>query len=197
MTLSKLERSHLVIHSCAIGAAGWSALWGAIPVGGITPDTAGLIAICQVMGGLLARIFDMSYALSFASLAAAAGQYFAGALIIKVLAGLIPVFGSAVNGVVSFATVEIVGWGLYLILDDGKDLNTLSKKEIVEYLERGKKMRTDLSESGQFAWMNSLPSETKKELDELSKEMTNSKTSYQRRDVLANEIGNLVAPYRK
>lgn len=74
MTLSRLEKSHLIIHSCAVGAAFWSGAWGSIPVLGVTPDTLGLVAICAAMGGLLAHNHGKRFdELSWMGAATAAG----------------------------------------------------------------------------------------------------------------------------
>jgi hypothetical protein len=58
-------------------------------------------------------------------------------------------------------------------------------------------MRSKFAESGKFAWMDSLPPKIKKKLDELSKELTETHTSEQRRAAIVIEIEQLLAPYRK
>jgi hypothetical protein len=197
VSLSRLERSHLVIHSCAVGAAFWSGAWGSVPVLGLTPDTAGLVAICTTMGGLLAHVHGKSAGeLGFMGAATAAGQYFAGALIVKGLSSFIPIFGTIVNAGISLATVETVGWAFYLIVEEGADPSKLSKSEMEGYLRRGENLQSEYSQSGEFDWMKSLPSDVKKKYDKLSKELAAKDTTDKRRAALLVEIERLLAPYR-
>lgn len=197
MTLSRLEKSHLIIHSCAVGAAFWSGAWGSIPVLGITPDTFGLVAICTTMGGLLAHNHGKRFdELRWMGTATAVAQYFAGALIIKGLSTMIPILGTAVNATVSLATVEAIGWAFHLILDEGRNPDTLSKRDIKAYLKRGEALRKTFAESKQFAWLDTMSLEDRKRYDELSKELASAKTTDERRAAVVAEIERLVAPYR-
>lgn len=197
MSFDRLEKSHLVIHSCAVGAAFWSGAWGAVPVAGITPDTAGLVAICTTMGGLLAQVHGKGAGeLSFVGAAAAAGQYFAGALIVKGLSSLIPVVGTVVNAGISLATVEAVGWAFYLILNDGKDPSQLTKQDMKDYLRRGEHLRSEHAQTERFAWMDDVPTDVKKTVEKLSKEVSAPDIGEERRAALLAEIERLLAPYR-
>ncbi|MFE5894907.1 hypothetical protein ACFQ6E_39125 [Streptomyces sp. NPDC056462] len=149
------------------------------------------------MGGLLAHVNGhQSDRWEFMGVATAAGQYFAGALIIKGLSSFIPVFGTAVNAGVSLATVEAVGWAFYLILKDGADPSALSKREIEDYLKRGKKLREEKSRSGAFAWMDRMSAEDKKRHAALAKELANPDLSPERRTDILRELELLFEAYR-
>ncbi|MFH0522148.1 hypothetical protein ACHBTE_33915 [Streptomyces sp. M41] len=164
---------------------------------GVTPDTTGLLVICSVMGGLLAHVNGhQSDRWRFMGVATAAGQYFAGALIIKGLSSFIPVFGTAVNAGVSLVTVEAIGWAFYLILKDGADPSVLSKSEIEDYLRRGKKLREENSRSGKFAWMDKMSAEDKKRHADLAKELTNADLNPERRKEILRELELLFEAYR-
>lgn len=109
---------------------------------------------------------------------------------------MIPVLGTVVNATVSLATVEAVGWAFHLILDEGRDPDTLSKRDIKDYLERGKALRKTFAESKQFAWLDTMSLEDKKRYDALSKELASAEITDERRAVVVAEIERLVAPYR-
>lgn len=195
--LSQRDKSHLIIHSCALGAAGWSAAWGSVPIMGVTPDTAGLIGICSTMGGLLAHNHGMRYSdLKFMAGAAAIAQYVAGALIIKGLAGMIPVVGTVVNATVSLATVEAIGWGLDLILRDGKTMADLTKQEIRQYMVRGQSIRDQLKDDPGVQWLHGLPREVKRRLRILTKELTREGITEHRRAQILDLIEDLLRPHR-
>lgn len=197
MTLSKVQKSHLIIHSCAVGASGWSAAWGAVPILGITPDTAGLVAISTTMGGLLAHNHDKKLSdLGFMAGGAAVGQYVAGALVIKMVSSAIPILGSVVNAMVTLATVETIGWGLHLILDDDRNIAELSDDEIKKYLDRGRQMREDIAHDPDLAWIHGLPRPVKKQWKAWAKELADASTTEQRKAELLRLIEGLLGPYR-
>lgn len=191
------EKAHLIIHSCAVGAAAWSAAWGAVPLYGVTPDTAMLIFICSTMGGLLAHVHGKRFSeLKFMAASAAVGQYVAGALIIKAASSAIPIFGSIVNGGVSLVTVEAIGWGMHLILSSNKDISSLTKDEILDFLRRGEELRRTFEKHQQFAWISELPRPVRRRYKALARELTRRETTDERRQEILREIEQLLKPYR-
>jgi uncharacterized protein (DUF697 family) len=195
--VDRLGRSKLTIHGAATLAAGWSALMGGFPVTEITGDTAGLVAICTAMGGSLAVIFGRKLSdLGFMGFVAAAGQYFAGALAIKVAASFVPGFGNWVNATVSFGTVQIMGWAIYLILKDDKDPTTLDKRQVKDYLGRARKLKDEFKAHGTFDWMDRLPPDVKARMDVLLNEHAKEDTSPVRREEIMAELEILLKPHR-
>ncbi|MEU0947235.1 hypothetical protein ABZ379_31610 [Streptomyces canus] len=130
-------------------------------------------------------------------LIAAAGQYFAGTLAIRTIASFVPVFGSGVNATVSFGTVEAVGWGLYLLLEEDKDFSRLTKEDVLDAFRRGESHRDEMKKSGRVDWIDRLPKEVKKKIEALSKEMGAPETSDERRIAILKEMEELTDPYRE
>jgi len=138
--MNKEIKAHIIIHSHASAAAATSAALGAIPIiGPVTGDSATLIAITVQMGKSLSRyVFNRNtHWLHFAM---GMMQFYLGALTIKAVSSLLPLYGSA-NAAVSVATVEVIGWAAYRILDDGNDPDKLSKEEFKKALDWAKKQK--------------------------------------------------------
>jgi small GTP-binding protein len=136
------KKAHKIIHGHAAAAAATSAAFGSIPIiGPITGDSVGLILITERMGQSLSRdVFDRNIGGDeWRGFALGMLQFYLGALTIKTVSSVIPYFGSAVNATVSVATVEVIGWTVYHILDEGKDPDKLSKEEIKKALSWAKK----------------------------------------------------------
>lgn len=142
---NKEIKAHKIIHSYASAAAVTSAALGTVPVlGPVTGDSLILIAITAKMGQSLSRdVFNRNTEVShWKHVAAGMAQFFAGALTIKALASLIPIYGSAVNAATSVVTVETIGWAAYHLLDEGSDLDKLSKEDIGKALDWGKNLKS-------------------------------------------------------
>lgn len=197
MTLSPTQKSHLIIHPCSLGAAGWSGAWGAVPIAGITPDTGGLIGICTLMGGLLAHNHGKKFGdLRFMAVGAATAQYVAGALAIKTTSSFVPIYGSIVNAGISLVTVQAIGWGFHLVLDSGRDLASLTREEFLEYLREGEALRQKFDRSEEFAWLEKMTASDRRRYRKLSRELARRSTSAERQAQILRELEELTRPYR-
>jgi len=139
---NKKIKAHIIIHGHAAVAGATSAVFASIPlIGPITGDSAALIVITAEMGQSLSRdVFNRSTEKGqWRNVAMGLIQFFSGVLIVKVLASFIPVYGNAVNATTSIATVELIGWTAYRLLDEGTDLDNLSKEDIGKALAWAKK----------------------------------------------------------
>ncbi|HYU72275.1 MAG TPA: hypothetical protein VEL31_06315 [Ktedonobacteraceae bacterium] len=193
----KRQKAQMIIHGCATAAAGWSALTATLPiVGPVTGDTVGLGAVTIIMGTLLSReVFHQEWTeASWKGTAAAVVQFFLGATAIKIVLSFIPIVSNIASAIVSFGTVEAVGWGLYHILEEGKRPDALSVEEIKEYIRASIIEQEKRKE--EFAWLEQLPPDVKKRYDELSKQLLASNLSSEQRAAIAKQIEQLVDPYQ-
>jgi len=133
-----------IIDRYATAAAATSAAFGSFPIVGplpLTGDSAALIAITIKMGQSLSQnVFNQEN--HWRNFAMGMSQFFIGAIAIKAFSSLIPIFGTATNAAVSFATVELIGWAIYHVLDEGNDPDKLSKEDIKKALDLSKRSRT-------------------------------------------------------
>ncbi|MFF3680233.1 hypothetical protein ACFYYS_40455 [Streptomyces sp. NPDC002120] len=157
--------------------------------------------IATSMGAGLAFIFDRKFEdLKFGAFIAMAAQYFSGALIIKTLATGIPFFGSVVNATVSLATMEVSGWTLYLILNDGKEPGGITKRRLREYFGEGKKLTEEMKKRGsKVSWEPreaDLPPAVWTRYCELRTELISPGLSGAEVAAIADELQRLLEPFR-
>lgn len=139
---NKKIKAHIIIHGYAVVAGATSAAFASIPlIGPITGDSAILIIITAEMGQSLSRdVFNRRTEKGqWKNVAMGLIQFFLGVTIVKTLSSLIPVYGNAVNAATSIVTVESIGWVAYRLLDEGTDLDKLSKEDIGKALDWAKK----------------------------------------------------------
>lgn len=130
---SKKKKAQAIIHSHSAAAGATSAAVGLVPiVGPVTADSAALVIItARMCHSLSTDVFEKeTRENTWKSLLWGGAQFIAGATGIKVLASLIPVFGSTVNAAVSVATVETIGWAVYHLLKEGADPEEISIDDI-------------------------------------------------------------------
>lgn len=58
----------------------------------------------------------------------------------KSVISVIPVIGNITNGVVTYQLIQSIGWAVYEIFNDGRDLEDLDDEEIRKYLRRSKSL---------------------------------------------------------
>jgi small GTP-binding protein len=130
---SKKKKAQAIIHSHSVAAGMTSAAVGLVPIlGPVTADSAALVIItARMCHSLSTDVFEIeSRENTWKSLLWGGAQFIAGATGIKVLASLIPVYGSSVNAAVSVATVETIGWAVYHLLKEGADPEDISIDDI-------------------------------------------------------------------
>jgi uncharacterized protein (DUF697 family) len=188
--------AHIIIHSSAIAAATWSGASAILPGVSVVTDTAGGMVITGAMTYALGNVFnrkiDESAITAFLTVVIGRGV---GMIVLKGVFSFIPVFGSLTNATISFGLMEAIGWSVFLIFDEGKDLGALSKEEIALFLQRGKSFADQVKKSGEFAWIDELPPHIKAQYDYLTKKLGDKNLSPEERQATLKEIEDLIAPY--
>lgn len=196
MPLDKTAKGHIIIHSFAVAAAVWSGAWALVPVAGpVLADTAGLTAITVAMTYSLARLFgkeiEESGIWTFASVVLG---FALGNSLLKAAASLIPVFGSAVNATITLALHEAIGWGLFLIFEEGGDPTRLSKEELKSYVDKGKSKAEKEKENYELM-MSKLPLQERQRVEELQKKLGNKNVSVSEKEKIMGEIETIISRY--
>jgi uncharacterized protein (DUF697 family) len=188
--------AHIIIHSSAIAAATWSGASAILPGVALVTDTAGGTIIAVAMTYALGNVFNRKLVESsiMAFFSWVIGRE-VGMIVLKGVFSFIPIFGSLTNATISFGLTEAIGWSLFLIFDEGKDLGTLSKEEIASFLQRGKSFADQVKKSGEFAWIDELPPHVKAQYDYLTKKLGDRNISPEERQATLKEIEDLIAPY--
>jgi uncharacterized protein (DUF697 family) len=146
------------------------------------------------MGAALAKIHGKTASdLKLNAFLVMALQYLIGAMSIKFAAGFIPFAGTAVNAVVSLATVQAVGWALHLVLSEGLDPGELTRRQVKEFIGRGRNLRKSMKDTPEY--LHHLPPEKKREYDQLMSELRSPKTSFKRRQEIIGSLERLTRPY--
>ncbi|HEY7348652.1 MAG TPA: hypothetical protein VH599_10090 [Ktedonobacterales bacterium] len=188
--------AHIIIHSSAIAAATWSGASAILPGVSVVTDTAGgtiiTVAMAFALGNVFNRKLDESAIMGFVTLVI--GREL-GMIVLKGVFSFIPLFGSLTNATITFGLTEAIGWSLFLIFDEGKDLGKLTKEEIAVFLRRGKSYADEVKKSGEFAWIEELPPHVKAQYDYLTKKLGDKNLSQEERQATLKEIEDLIAPY--
>jgi uncharacterized protein (DUF697 family) len=195
-TEAQKTSAHIIIHSSAIAAATWSGASAILPGVSVLTDTAGgtiiAVAMTYALGNVFKRKLMESSVMAFFSWVVGREM---GMIVLKGVFSFIPIFGSLTNATISFGLTEAIGWGLFLVFDEGKDLGALSKQEIAGFLERGKSFAEQIKKSGEFAWIDELPPHIKAQYDYLTKKLGDRNLSTEERQATLKEIEDLIAPY--
>jgi len=196
MALDRLTKVNIIIHSFAAAAAAWSGAWAMAPVvGPVLADTVGLTFITVAMAGSLSALFgknlDQANLWSFGSVALG---WAAGNAILKAAWSLIPIYGSAVNATITFGLHEAIGWGLYLIFEEGGDPTKMSLNEIKDYVTRGKEEANKQREKYDALRSKLSPSD-RKEVEGLEKKLADRELSQSEQDDILKRIENIFSKY--
>jgi uncharacterized protein (DUF697 family) len=198
MALNRVQKAHLIIHTCAAGAAAWSAMWAYVPVvGPLLADSFGLTCITVAMTGALAMLFDKkpetSAVWSFATVVL--GGIF-GSVLLKAAWSLVPIYGSGVNATITFGLHEATGWGLFLIFNEGGDLPK-TREEWKTMMERGKSKAADEKDS-EYSYknmMSKLPEEERRRIEVLQAKLTQKDITEEQTNAVLAEIEAIVSKY--
>ena len=125
-------RNYSIASGTASGALAISAFLGF--------DTAFSISIVIKMMSELAQLFGLSIdeiksTPQFKTLV----QKFIVVSISKSVISLIPVIGNVTNGVMTYRLIESIGWTVYEIFKDGRNLVDLNEEEVKSYLEHAER----------------------------------------------------------
>lgn len=129
---SKAFKANVAIHTCAATSAVAAGAWASIPIVGaagiilgadtffLTPMTIGMVIYIGKLHG---------HTFTYASMMAGVGQVVGmvlGVNIARGLAALIPGLGTGINAVVAAGLQETIGWGAYMLLEEGGEIDNLA-----------------------------------------------------------------------
>lgn len=127
----KVLKANIAIHTCATTSAVAAGAWASIPIIGaagivlgadtlfLTPMTIGMVIYVGKLHG---------HTFTYSSVMAGVGQVVGMVLGVNVargLASLIPGVGTGINAVVAAGLQETIGWGAYLLLEEGGNIDDL------------------------------------------------------------------------
>ena len=103
----------------------------------------------------------------------------------------IPGVGSSANATIAFFVTQAVGWTVFLIFKDDKNLDELSSEEVKEYQRRAKKMeKPDVKK-----WISRITPDEKEEYETLVKKLKNKDLSDNERDSIVERMQVLIKPH--
>ena len=98
------------------------------------------------------------------------------------------------NCYITFSLHEAIGWGLYLIFDEGKDPTQMSKSEFENYLKQGKEKACE--EKDRYNRMlNKLTPVDYAEVERLQKKLGDKNLSNNQRGDIMTQIEQIFARY--
>ena len=187
--MKRKYKAAIIIGTFSMAAAAWSAATAAIPVAGpVLADTAGLtlisIGLAYSLSALYDKSMDTASLMAFSSVVLGAVM---GNWALKVGASLIPILGSFFNSATTATLHAAIGWGIYKIYEDGKELKDISKKEFRQYMENSK---SEAEESIEWykEMCNKLSEEDKKMLKTLQKKLKSKVLSAEERDHITRQL---------
>lgn len=103
----------------------------------------------------------------------------------------VPGVGSVANATIAFFVTQAIGWTVFLIFKDDKNLDELSSEEVKEYKRRAKKMeKPDVKK-----WVSRITPDEKKEYEALLKKLKEGDLSDNERELVVERMQVLIKPY--
>lgn len=181
------EKASLIIHSNAIASTITANAFAEISWFGLDASLLATIATNMVID--LGKLFGKTYreATIHSKLSQILGTIMGVSSAASVL-GLVPGIGNAVNTSITSSVIEILGWAVYAILKDGRDITSLSLEEFKEYIRIAGKMRKpDIRKS-----VEALSPEKKREYNRLIAQLGDEDLSDEERQSNFNKLENLM-----
>ncbi len=185
-------KANLIIGVYAAAAIAWSSATAYIPiVGPGLFDTVGLTVISIAMAYSLAALYrvDMDMAAIAAFGTCVLGAVF-GNVGLKILAGLVPVYGSFVNGGITGTLHTAIGLGLCKIFESGRELSGVSPRELRRMIKNCEEEAKAEKERYDAAYSR-LPEESRRRIRELQKQLKRKDLTCAERDRIQNEVGSI------
>ncbi len=187
---SKLMNSAVIINGVAAAEAASVMTLSGTMLGdeaAITAMTAGMImglgkvhnknlSINKILGWLLPNV-----------------GLFLGSRVAAMSVKWLPLIGNAANATITFTTTQIIGWTVYLIFKDNKDLEQVGSKELHIYKRRAQNMKKPDVEQ----WFKDMPKEKVSEYKSLVEKLGQDGISEEEQDEILHKMQDLVAPYAK
>ena len=138
---SRKEEASEIINNSAITSASAAAALAQTSFSGL--DNALILPVIVSMIINLVKLYDFS--IEKAAATALAGEFLKPAIgsvmATKALIGWVPIIGNAVNASLTFNATKIIGWAIYTILEEGKDIREVKEDEIKIYIKHNKKIK--------------------------------------------------------
>lgn len=189
MFMEKKYKAAVIIGTFSTAAAAWSAATAAIPIAGpALADTTGLtlisIGLAYSLSALYGKRMDTASLMAFSSVVLGAVM---GNLALKVGVSLIPIFGSYFNAATTATLHAAIGWGIYKIYEEDRELKDISRNEFKKYMEGSMREAEDNVEWYE-AKCSRLSEDNKKTLKNLQKKLKNKNLSMQERDDIDRKL---------
>lgn len=190
--MSRKSKAYLIIGTYAAAAVVWSGATANIPVAGpLLADTSGLTLISILMAYSLAALYKID--LDTASLTAFAtcvlGAIF-GNVGLKMLASLVPIFGTFVNAAITGTLHTAIGLGICKLFEEGRDLNSVSSREFRRIVKECEEEAKTAKEKYDAAFSR-LSREDQERVRKLQKRMKDKHMTDSDRDYIQNELGSI------
>lgn len=185
---SKLMNSAIVIN----GVAAAEAVSAISLNGSLLGDEAAITALTAGMIMGLGKIHNKNNSLNkiLGWLVPNVGL-FLGSRVAAMTVKWLPVVGGAANATISFTTTQVIGWTVYLIYKDNKDLDEVGSKELHVYKRRAQNMNKPDVEQ----WFKKMPKDKVTEYKSMVEKLGQDGLSEEEQDELLHKMQDLVAPY--
>jgi hypothetical protein len=189
MSEAQRKRAAHIIHGYALGASGTSAV--------LAQAAPANIAVSSVFVGLMLRSLIKEFKPDVEDLeevATAVGGTIAGTMFtgmaLRSAVGLVPVLGNLANVAMTFTMFETVGWGIYALLKDGRDIRNITKDEFKKFMELGKAEKLDIQKA-----IDRMPPHDKVIYNAYVEKLKNKDLPDEERQRVIAQVDELLDPY--
>ncbi|HJT55546.1 MAG TPA: hypothetical protein VJ761_03550 [Ktedonobacteraceae bacterium] len=181
------EKASLIIHSNAIASTIGANAFAGMSWFGLDASLSATIGTNMVRD--LGKLFGKTYKETtiHAILDQVLGTIMGVSSAASVL-GLVPGIGNAVNSSITFSVIEILGWAVYDILKDGRDITSLSLEEFKKYI----RIASTAEKPDMRKRIEALSPEKKREYNRLIAQLGDEDLSDEERQSILNKLENLM-----
>lgn len=126
--------------------------------------------------------------------AASVGAMFIGwgsaTLIARSVIGVVPVFGNVASAAITFTLFESIGWAVYAILKDGRDVTSITKDEFKKFIKLGQQEKLNVQKA-----IKKMAPHHKAEYEYLVEQLESADISEDERSEIHAKIENLLDTY--
>jgi len=105
----------------------------------------------------------------------------------------IPWVGNAINASLTFGITESIGWTIFHLYNNGKNINTASTNDI--NMARKKAEEDSIDYDNHKKKLENLPDEVRSKYESLAKEMTDSNLTEHEKNAIAKKMKEIMMPY--
>ncbi|WP_157452493.1 hypothetical protein [Chloroherpeton thalassium] len=185
---SKLASSAVIITGVATAEAASAYVMSPTLIGDDIAVTALTAAMIMGLGKVHNKSLTMEKALKW--LIPNMGL-FASSRVLAMTVKWIPLIGTTANASISFTAAQVIGWTVYLIFNDDKELDEVGVKELRIYKRRAENMEKPDVEK----WFEDMPKEQVKEYKDLVSQLSKPGLTEEQQNEILRRMQDLVAPY--